>query len=93
MAVHKGIVQVPAAAPAGPPKVLVRLKGRAILEPGCITVEAGHVLEIPKAHFDPQHHDLVNPPAVADAPVAEPPAEAGTTQPSADSEGEVRLFE
>lgn len=101
MAVHKGIVKVPAAAPEPvvpnvPRKVLVRLKMRSILEPGCITVEPGFVTEIPEAHFSPEHHELVNPPVVAKSPADGPPAEGGVPQPSAVSAADlddIRLFE
>jgi hypothetical protein len=104
MAVHKGhaspaaiaAAEAASAAPAAPKKVLVRLKGRAILEPGCITVEAGHQMEIPARHFDPQHHELVNPPTVAQAAAAGPPAAAEVPQPSAvsdEDQDDIRLFE
>jgi hypothetical protein len=81
---------------APPTHVLVRLKHRSILEPGCIQVEAGHQLEIPRAHYDPRNHDLVNPPTAAQAAAAGPPAAATEPQPSAvsaEDEQEIRLFE
>lgn len=100
MAVHKGIVKVPTeevapVVPNVPRKVLVRLKKRSILEPGCITVDPGFVTEIPEAHFSPEHHELVNPPAVGEAPNG-PPAAEGSDQPPAVSDADltdVRLFE
>jgi len=83
-------------APAKPSKVLVRLKYRSILEPGCITVEPGHVMEVPQDHYDEAYHELVNPPAVAQAPSAGPPAAADAPQPpavSAEDQDDIRLFE
>lgn len=97
MAVIKGI-QASAAAPvpAAPEMLLVRLKSRSYLEPGCIQVEAGHIMSIPAAHFDAQYHELVNPPALAPAPVDGPPAEGGSQQASAVSQADlddIHLFE
>lgn len=91
MAVIKGIA-APAAAPA-PTQLLVRLKSRSYLEPGCIQVEPGHVMNIPAAHFDPTYHELVNPPALAPAPANGPPDGSGSQQASAVHESEIRLFE
>jgi hypothetical protein len=90
MAVIKGAasaaeIAAHAAVAATPQKILVRLKSRSILEPGCITVEPGHVMEIPESHFDAQHHERLSPPAVAQAPAAGPPAASGEPQPSADA--------
>lgn len=83
-------------APPAPSKVNVRLRQRSILEPGCITVDAGHVMDIPAAHYDPAFHELTDPLAAAPALASGPPAAAGAEQPPAvsdEDQADIRLFE
>jgi hypothetical protein len=70
MSILKGETShIPAAQAASvtQPMVRVRLRFRSILEPGCRTVDAGHEMEIPQAHYDPTYHELLGPAAPATA--------------------------